>query len=213
MNWLAHVLLSEPSPRFRLGNILPDILGMSALAPLAGDFQRGIACHHAIDAFTDEHPVFLRSRRRFGPDLRRFSGILVDVFYDHVLAGQWSEHAIVPLPDLVETFYAGVGTVRAEVPAVVHPLLDHLQRDDWLGANVWLDGPRGALRRVERRLSHRVDLSGAVEVFVRERAGHEDDFREFFPHLVARVRDLGIRPPVSASGAAIPRSATESPLR
>ena len=202
-----------------MGNILPDIFGMSALAPLGGEFQRGIACHHVIDAFTDEHPVFLRSRLRFGPELRRFSGILVDVFYDHVLAGHWQEYSMSPLPEFVGTFYDEIGEVRGELPEVIYPLLDHLRAQDWLGSNASLDGPLGALHRVERRLSGRVDLSRAVAVFERERVGHEDDFREFFPDLVARVRALGIQPPVIAAGAlgapdaALPRCATESPLR
>ena len=39
MNWLAHVVLSEPTPRFRVGNILPDILGLRELAPLGEDFE------------------------------------------------------------------------------------------------------------------------------------------------------------------------------
>ncbi len=212
MNWLAHVLLSESCPRFRVGNILPDVLGMQSLAPLGADYQRGIDCHHAIDAFTDEHPVFARSRRRFHAGYRRFSGILVDVFYDHVLAAQWREHAGVPLADFVSGFYADLAVVRDELPESIHPLLDHLRREDWLGSNVSLDGPRGALHRVERRLRGRADLSGAVAVFERERAGLEADFSAFFPDLVARVHALGVRSPALRSRDR-PSAGRESPLR
>ena len=86
--------------------------------------------------------------------------------------------------------------VRDEVPEIVHPLLDHLRREDWLGANASDDGPRGAIHRVERRLSWRVDLSGAEAVFAREEAALAEDFREFFPELAAHVRALGFRIPV-----------------
>ena len=212
MNWLAHVLLSESSPRFRVGNILPDVLGMQSLAPLGADYQRGITCHHAIDAFTDEHPIFARSRTRFHAGYRRFSGILVDVFYDHVLAVRWREHTRIPLSELVSGFYADLATVRGELPESIHPLLDHLRREDWLGSNVSLDGPRGALQRVERRLRWRVDLSGAVAVFEREREGLEEDFSEFFPDLAARVRVLGVRS-LALHSRERPNAARESPLR
>ena len=132
MNWLAHVLLSESSPRFRAGNILPDVLGMQSLAPLGAEYQRGIACHHVIDAFTDEHPIFARSRRRFHAGYRRFSGILVDVFYDHVLAAQWREHAGIPLAEFVAGFYADLAVVRGELPESIHPLLDQPFVPKWL---------------------------------------------------------------------------------
>jgi acyl carrier protein phosphodiesterase len=203
MNWLAHVVLSEPSPRFRVGNILPDILGLRALAPLGREFQRGIACHREIDVFTDQHPVFQRSRTRFHDGYRRFAAILVDIYYDHLLAQQWSDHVQVPLPQFVAGFYEELTLVRREIPAEVHPLLDHLRREDWLGANSTIVGPQGALLRVERRLSWRVDLSGAAAVFAREQSALAEDFREFFPELAAHVRALGFRiPAVSATSAA-----------
>jgi acyl carrier protein phosphodiesterase len=205
MNWLAHVVLSEPSPRFRVGNILPDILGLRALAPLGDEFQRGITCHRAIDIFTDDHPVFHRSRTRFHDGYRRFAAILVDVFYDHLLARHWSDHVDTPLPDFVAAFYDDLVNVRPEVPESVHPLLDHLRREDWLGANASVDGPRGAIQRVERRLSWRVDLSGAAAVFAREEAALAEDFREFFPELTAHVRGLGFRIPAIRATSGSPR--------
>lgn len=214
MNWLAHVLLSESSSRFRVGNILPDVLGMQSLASLALDYQRGIACHHAIDAFTDEHPIFARSRGRFHEGYRRFSGILVDIFYDHLLAAEWRAHAGIPLGEFVAGFYDDIATVRDELPEAIHALLDHLRREDWLGSNVSLHGPRGALHRVERRLGWRVDLSGAVAVFERERGALQEDFSAFFPDLAARVNALGVRSPALAPDwAEHPNAATESPLR
>ena len=191
MNWLAHVVLSEPSARFRVGNILPDILGLRDLAPLGAEFQRGIACHRAIDIFTDEHPVFARSRQRFHDGYRRYAAILVDIFYDHLLAREWDEHCRQPLPDLVASFYADLEAVQVEIPPATHPMLDHLRREDWLGSNVTIQGPRGAIRRVERRLRWRVDLDGSLAVFNREEAALTEDFREFFPALAAHVRALG----------------------
>ena len=89
MNWLAHLHLSEPTSAFRLGNVLPDLVPARDLANLPEAFQRGIKCHHRIDAFTDAHPKFRQSVARLSPRFRRFGGIIVDVFYDHFLAVNW----------------------------------------------------------------------------------------------------------------------------
>src|SRR5438045_1806563 len=74
MNWLAHIHLSEPSAAFRLGNVLPDMVGARELAALPAEFQRGAKCHHRIDAFTDVHPRFRQSVARLSSRSRRVGG-------------------------------------------------------------------------------------------------------------------------------------------
>src|SRR5688572_8345575 len=98
MNWLAHLLLAEPTPQFRLGAILPDLVSMQVLAGLPPDFQRGIRQHRQVDAYTDSHAIFRRSVQRLDPPFRRFGGILVDIFYDHFIARDWQSFSATPLP-------------------------------------------------------------------------------------------------------------------
>src|SRR5688572_426656 len=99
MNWLAHLLLSEPTPEFRIGNLLPDLLPASELQTLSPIFRRGVECHRRIDAFTDTHPVFRRSVARLVPPHRRFGGVLIDLFYDHFLATNWRQYSPIPLDE------------------------------------------------------------------------------------------------------------------
>src|SRR5262245_56990062 len=106
MNWLAHLLLSEPTPAERLGGILPGLIPASGLAGLLPGFQRGIKRHHLIDAYTDSHAIFRQSVRRLHPPYRRFGGILIDIFYDHFLAHDWAMFSNRTLPDFVADVYA-----------------------------------------------------------------------------------------------------------
>jgi len=106
MNWLANLYLSEPETEFRLGNLLADQVRGADRKRMSIDFQRGMTCHQAIDAFAESHPVVKRSRQRIGPEQRRFSGILVDVFYDHFLARNWTEHSTIPLSQFTHNAYA-----------------------------------------------------------------------------------------------------------
>ena len=98
MNWLAHAFLSSADTDFRLGNLLADIVKGSDLDGMPPEFLAGVRCHRAIDSFTDSHPVPRRSRVRIAGEWGRFSGILIDVFYDHFLAVNWDRYADVPLP-------------------------------------------------------------------------------------------------------------------
>src|SRR3954463_9153752 len=105
MNWLAHLFLSQPDPAFRVGNLLPDLLPISALSDLAPEILRGVRQHRRIDAFTDTHPVVRRSINRLNPPLRRFGGIVVDVFYDHFLSRDWERYSKVPLSNFIGEIY------------------------------------------------------------------------------------------------------------
>jgi acyl carrier protein phosphodiesterase len=185
MNWLAHLHLSEPSAAFRLGNVLPDLVPARELAAMAPEYQRGIACHRRIDAFTDAHPCFRRSVARVSPEFRRFGGIIVDVLYDHFLSASWSEHSSVPLRSCVDEFYRSFESHRTDLPPAVWPILERMREQDWLGSYGDLPGVRLALERVGRRLSKPRDLGACVAGLESAYAGFQTDFLQFFPEMAA----------------------------
>src|SRR5262245_60018569 len=153
MNWLAHLRLAPAAPLLRLGNLCGDfVLGVD-LGTLHPELQRGIAQHRAIDRFVDAHPMVRSSRARLDPGFRRFSGVLIDVFYDHFLARDWPLH--------------GHGGTLTEFAAMVHTLLDtHAallpwrlqQAAPWMRSQAWLvsyadvDGIEAVLQRMARRV-------------------------------------------------------------
>lgn len=187
MNWLAHLHLSEPSAAFRLGNVLPDMLGARELATLPAEFQRGARCHHRIDAFTDAHPRFRQSVARMPAGYRRFGGIIVDVLYDHFLAADWAAHSDVPLRTTVDEFYVSFDVHRTEIPVAVWPVLERMREQDWLGSYGDLAGVRIALGRIGNRLRKPRDLGECVVELERDYEGFRQDFAAFYPELRAHV--------------------------
>ena len=187
MNWLAHLHLSEPSAQFRLGNMLPDMLGARDLAALPDEFQRGVKCHHRIDAYTDAHPKFRQSVARLSPRFRRFGGIIVDVFYDHFLSVNWSQHSKQPLRANVDDFYASFDAHRAELPAALWPVLERMREQDWLGSYGDLAGVRIALNRIGTRFRQPRELGACEPELERDYAGFAEDFAAFYPELKMHV--------------------------
>lgn len=195
MNWLAHLLLSEPDPEFRLGNVLADLLPPPALEHLPEGFRRGVACHRRIDRFTDAHPLVRRSWRRLdGCPQRRFAPVLVDVFYDHVLAREWDHHAPVPLARFAAEVYAAIRTCAPHLPGRVRDGLTRMGAEDWLGSYREIAGIRTALGRMDRRLRRSADLAGAVGELARQYGAFQEDFDAFFPQLRAHVGLAGLTP-------------------
>jgi acyl carrier protein phosphodiesterase len=187
MNWLAHLFLSEPSSEFRIGNLLPDILSAPEIQAIPREFHRGIACHRAIDRFTDLHPVFRRSTRRIAPPFRKYGGILVDIFYDHFLAASWSDHAKIPLRQLAAETYAAIETHRDDLPRRAYTRLIQIKSGDWLCSYGNLDGVRRALAGIGLRLRRPRELGGAVEQLRLHYGDLRLDFEEFFPELLSHV--------------------------
>ena len=52
--------------------------------------QDGVRLHRLIDGFTDRHPVVRGSIGRIAEQCGWFSGIVIDVYYDHILARDWA---------------------------------------------------------------------------------------------------------------------------
>ncbi|HKS55851.1 MAG TPA: ACP phosphodiesterase [Steroidobacteraceae bacterium] len=194
MNWLAHVFLSEPNTGFQLGNLLADVVRGPQREGMSAEFVRGAACHKAIDAFTDAHPVVKRSRARIGSEHRRFSGVLVDVFYDHYLARNWLRYSPIALDAYTARFYAGAKPHLGDLPPDARAMLDRIISRDLLGSYVRIDGVEHALRRISTYLNSRWKKQFALDRGVDDLLAHDDafaaDFTEFFPQLQAHVASL-----------------------
>lgn len=193
MNWLAHVFLSEPDTQFRLGNLLADVVKGKARAGMSASFLRGVRCHQAIDAFTDYHPIVHRSRARISPPLRRYAGILVDIFYDHYLARDWARYALVPLDVFTGELYATFKAHACALPADAALVLERIMAEDRLGSYREIAGIEAALTRLSAYVSQRwqrsVELQRGIADLVRYDGEFARDFADFFPCLVTHIRE------------------------
>ena len=92
MNHLAHLLLSGNNDHLRLGGFLGDFVKGRQVGLRPVVIERGIQLHRAIDAYTDRHPAVTACRLALPSDLRRVSGIVTDIAFDHFLAKTWTHY-------------------------------------------------------------------------------------------------------------------------
>ena len=183
MNWLAHLILSEPTSAFRIGNLLPDILPSQDLESLGPEYQRGIQRHRQIDAFTDSHPIVRRNILLLGPARRRFGGILTDMFYDHFLACDWHRYSDATLEDFSSTIYSSFESLREDLPPAASVRLQQIKAADLLCSYREIEGIRCALERIGRRLRRPVALEESIAELERHYEVLHADFTEFFAEL------------------------------
>ena len=197
MNWLAHIVLAGPESADQIGGVAADLVTAAQARALPEDLRRGIALHHAIDAFTDRHPAVLASCRRLyraGIGLpAAAAGIAVDMLYDHLLARRWPRDVPATCLATLESFAAGfyraaAGEAVACLPDKARRVLAKMAAEDWLTSYRELAHVRLALEGIRRRLSPRAaeacPLALAADVFAAEPEAFEADFITFWPDLV-----------------------------
>jgi acyl carrier protein phosphodiesterase len=192
MNWLAHLLLSPPDTEFQLGNLLADFVRGMERERMSAGFRDGVRCHLRIDAFTDEHPVVHRSKARLDPRFRRFAGIIMDVYYDHLLARHWNEFCDQSLREFTRHFHRLALPHLRELPEDAAWILQRMMEEDRLLSYRDIHGVELALNRLSNRLNARfyrnIRLQDAVPDLIARDVALEQDFLEFFPQLVKASR-------------------------
>lgn len=90
MNFLAHLALSGNLPEVMVGNFIGDYVKGNRYEKYRPLVQTGILLHRRIDFFTDAHPVFRQSSHTMKDVYGKYSGVVMDVVYDYLLAKHWA---------------------------------------------------------------------------------------------------------------------------
>ncbi len=183
MNYLAHLLLSDQSPASLVGGLLGDFAKGLDVSSLPPDVRAALLQHRRIDVFTDAHPVVHQSRARVSREFSRFSGILVDVFYDHFLARRWPAHSSEALDAFAARVYAALRVHEYLLPERLSRVLSRMAREDWLSGYAEITNVGHALAGLERRFRRPTGLSRALGELTGNYSALDADFGEFFPEL------------------------------
>lgn len=184
MNWLAHIYLSDGSDENMLGNLLGDFIVRVRWKEIySPQIQRGIRMHFAVDTFTDTHRVFQKSCSRISKKYSRFSGVLIDVFYDHYLAKYWSDFSDRDLESFTNDFYRVLEKYKDILPHKLAYITPYMSSTNWLLSYREIGSIEIVLERLTKRLRGSGSISGAIVELTGNYRELEEDFRDFFPEV------------------------------
>jgi len=188
MNLLAHALLAGDDDDVRFGSVIGDFV-RGAIDPALPDGVRdGIALHRAVDAYTDAHAEVVAARMLFDAPYRRYAGILLDVWFDHLLARDWARHA----DGSLHAFSAEVQRLllarAGELPPRMRGFADYLQRNDLPEAYRERAMIGAVLHGLSQRLSRDNPLAQALPLIEALAAPIQRHFDAFFPDLRAHAQ-------------------------
>lgn len=184
MNFLAHAYLSGGAKKILVGNMTGDFIkGRIALSRYEPEIVRGVELHRAIDAFTDEHPIVRGSKARLRAGYRHYAGVIVDVFYDHYLATDWSSYHEQSLHAFTANTYETLQSFSAILPADFRRMLPYMMRGNWLFNYRSVDGIHRALSGMASRTPYASRMEHASKDLEENYELFRQEFREFFPEL------------------------------
>ena len=184
MNFLAHLVLSPKQTDFISGNIAADFLKGSDRKFVSKGVQSGILMHRFVDQFTDTHALVKKSKDRVKKHVRLFSGVLVDVFYDHFLAKDFEHVASISLEEFSEYIYETLEKNISELPPKLQQFVPVMIRENILLSYRKLAGVQTALTRINMRVTKKFSVGLAMAILNDLYEILENDFRQYFPCVI-----------------------------
>lgn len=183
MNFLAHLYLSGKEEDVIVGNFVADAVKGNLPGRFPEGIERGIRLHREIDHYTDMHAVFRASKARLSPKYRMYSGVIVDMYYDHFLAKYWDEYSDEDLKSMVSKTYFLLVRKFHLLPARSQMMLPFMITQNWLVGYRDLNALQHVFNGMSRRTSHQSGMENAIQDLEADYNLYENEFREFFPEI------------------------------
>ncbi len=185
MNYLAHIYLSGDNDLVTIGNFIADGIKGKKYKKYSKDIQIGILLHRHIDTYTDAHKTVRLSTKRLHEKYSHYSGVIVDILYDHFLAKNWASYSDTPLDEYVENFYHSLEANYDLLPLRIQKMMPYMLADNWLLNYASIEGISRVLDGVNRRTKNRSSMNEAVVELEAFYAEFENEFSDFFDELIA----------------------------
>jgi acyl carrier protein phosphodiesterase len=198
MNYIAHIHIGSHTNTDLLGNFLGDFVKGSQLTHLPVALEQGIRLHRSIDVFTDSHPLIVDVKRCFPKDIRRMSGVIIDIYFDYLLMKHWRLYSEVHFNVVFEQFYQQLELFSIPVSQHFANLSSRLQSYRWLDEYANIGTCVKAFTSIEKRLKNKVLFAHKAEAYLKHNGEQlESIFQQFYPecleHGISFVRSYSIQ--------------------
>ncbi len=194
MNYLAHFYLSHNNENLILGNLIADSmngrLDSPQYAAFIDEIILGIKLHREIDWYTDNHPVVRQSIHRLQPKYRKYSGVIIDMYYDHLLARNWNKYSDIPLELYSARVYQIFEKHKNAIPLKMSRLVNSMISRDWLSNYRFEENLTWAFAGLSKRAKFESKMENALEDLMENYLEYLNEFSEFFPQIIAHCKQF-----------------------
>ncbi len=183
MNFLSHLYLSGNSEGLIIGNFIADSVKGNAINYFPKEIRKGIILHRKIDTYTDSHPIVEQSKIRLREKYKKYAGVIVDIYYDHYLAINWSDYSTENFHTYTQNIYALIEQNRQHLPPKSAMFTKYMLEHNILSAYAKLEGIEKVLLGMSRRTTFESNMEHAIKDLKEHYNLFENEFKLFFPKL------------------------------
>jgi acyl carrier protein phosphodiesterase len=192
MNTLCHLVIGHPDPDVMLGQFLGDFVkGPVSDTPYSQRVRQGIQAHRRIDASGDRHSFTRFAKSTLPERHRRFAGVVLDVYSDHLLLNAWEDLVEAPLQSTLDCFYGCLEELPENAPASASRTAGVMVSYRLLEAT---GDPRNLseiLRRIGTRLRRPPPFQEVLERFQEQEEGFQKRFSDYFRDMQREAAQTG----------------------
>lgn len=192
MNFLAHLHLSYPHTNEMVGNFIGDYVKGKQYHRFPEDIAKGIVLHRKIDFYTDTHELQKECKALFRSPYGLYSGIIVDMLFDHLLAKNWTSYCEVELLPFTHLCYNELALQNDILPERVQFFLPKMKSYNRLYSYANIEDMQHAIKQMSKYTSLPDKTEEAIRIFEENAQFIEEKFALFYEELMAYV--VRIRP-------------------
>ncbi len=189
MNYLAHVFLSGDNEEVIIGNFMGDYVKGRDFKKYSESIKKGILLHRNIDSYTDKNKIVRKSKSLLKKNYGKYSGIIIDIFYDHFLAGNWHKFSSQSLTDFTDNLHKILIKYSSILPGKVRSFLPSFIDNNWIRTYKSIKGVEIVLNRMSEITTLPDETDFAIDVLKEYYTQIEDDFLDYFPGLIKYVSE------------------------
>ena len=194
MNFLAHIYLSGDNDLLKIGNFMADSIRGNHYLDYPEEIKKGILLHRYIDTFTDAHPIYRKSKHRLHEKYGHYSGVIMDIVYDHFLAKNWARYSDTKLEEYADSFYKLLQHNYDILTEKTQGMLPYMMGRNWLVSYASMAGLEMILFQMDHRTKNRVHMHEAIVEIQEFYTEFEEEFTLFFEelqqHCVEKLKEL-----------------------
>ncbi|GAB4378108.1 MAG: acyl carrier protein phosphodiesterase [Salibacteraceae bacterium] len=167
-----------------VGNFIADSVKGRQYDRLHQDIASGVLLHRKIDTFTDENAGVKELKKVMYPALGKYSGVALDVIFDHILAKNWPAYSAQLLPEFERQCLQLLAEHLALMPARSQRFFHYMVERNILSGYADLKTLKKVFEGMDSRTPFPSNMHRAVDLYNRHQSTFDHVFEAFFPQLV-----------------------------
>ena len=193
MNFLAHMFLTYGDKELTVGNFVADFIRNRDFVLFTDKIVQGIRLHRHIDHYTDNHPEVLKSTRTLRERHSKYAPVVIDVFYDYILAVNWEKFTDMDMRLFADTIYMHLNEYSEDFPIHLQNISSRMIADDFLLQYGKREGIEKTFSRIGKRAKFKSNFETAFLDLEKNFNEINEGFLKFFPDLIEEVKNFNER--------------------